>query len=747
MWALYKKEIFSFFRSMTGYVYIGFFLLVAGIFFMAFNLQGGVAEFGYVLGNTTTVLLIVIPMLTMRLLCEEQKQKTDQLLFTVPIKVWEIVLGKYLAALTIFAAPLAILALCPLVLSLYGQIPMLESYSCFLAFLFMGGACVAVGLLVSSLTDHPILAAVGTFALLLLSYLANGISGMIGSAAIDSLVGFSGAMVLGALLVGLLSKSKTGALAFLIAGEAVLGAVYWLRPSIFEGAFANFLGAFSMFGRYYDFVDGVFDLGHLIYYLSVAVLFLIFTVQAVKRRRRSDSSIYVCVMCILVTAAAVLANLIAGQIPGRIMKYDTSSTAIYSLSAQTEEIAAGLEQPVSLYLIAPRGEEDETLTRLLERYEELSDQITVACIDPVLSPDFVSQYTSNKVSDNSILVVGENRVRVLRNSDLYPSSYDYETGGISSYFDGEGQITGAIRSVTTKELSTLYILTGHGENELTEQFQNALEKEGIELKNLNLTGAGQVPEDADCLMLNVPVSDLTKEESESMGQYLQNGGKLLLLTGISAAEQPNLELLLSGYGIRPQQGMILETDGNYCVPSYPNFLLPQISSDAITDPLIQEDALVLLPNSHGIEIMEDKRSTVDVKALLRTSQNSYLKTDTSTLSYEEGDLRGPFNVMITASEQTAYGETKIVWISNSNLLTNEMDEMVGGNNTDLILNSLGWMIEQDGGISIRPKMMASQPLRLTSAQAAGWGALFGILIPAATVIFGAAVCVKRRKQQ
>ena len=145
MWALYKKEIFSFFRSMTGYVYIGFFLLVAGIFFMAFNLQGGVAEFGYVLGNTTTVLLIVIPMLTMRLLCEEQKQKTDQLLFTVPIKVWEIVLGKYLAALTIFAAPLAILVLCPLVLSLYGQVPMLESYSCFLAFLFMGGACVAVG--------------------------------------------------------------------------------------------------------------------------------------------------------------------------------------------------------------------------------------------------------------------------------------------------------------------------------------------------------------------------------------------------------------------------------------------------------------------------------------------------------------------------------------------------------------------------------------------------------------------------
>ena len=136
MWAIYKKEIGSFYRSMMGYLYTAFFLLIAGVFFTAFNLQGGVAEFGYVLGNTMMVLLVVIPVLTMRTLGGEQRQKTDQLLFTAPVKISSIVLGKFFAVLTVFAIPLLVLTLCPLVLSRYGTIPLAQSYSSFLAFLY-----------------------------------------------------------------------------------------------------------------------------------------------------------------------------------------------------------------------------------------------------------------------------------------------------------------------------------------------------------------------------------------------------------------------------------------------------------------------------------------------------------------------------------------------------------------------------------------------------------------------------------
>ena len=131
----------------------------------------------------------------MRSLGEEQRQKTDQLLFTAPVKVGRIVLGKFLAILTVFAAPLIILAACPLVLSLYGAVPLKESYSCFLAFFFMGAACIAIGIFISSITESQIIAAVGTFAIMLCSYLINGMSGLIGIQAIHSLAGFGAVIV------------------------------------------------------------------------------------------------------------------------------------------------------------------------------------------------------------------------------------------------------------------------------------------------------------------------------------------------------------------------------------------------------------------------------------------------------------------------------------------------------------------------------------------------------------------------
>ena len=382
------------------------------------------------------------------------------------------------------------------------------------------------------------------------------------------------------------------------------------------------------------------------------------------------------------------------NVPGRYTRYDTSASGLYSISPQTRELVGLNTSPVSLYLIAPRGKEDQKLTQLLEKYRDLNGTITVEYVDPVLTPAFVSNYTSDKVSDNSIIVVGENRSRVLRNTDLYPVNYDYDTGRTSTDFDGEGQITSAIHYVTSDVLTKVYLMNGHGENELTESFAAAMEKEGVETGRLNLTAAGQVPEDAGCLFLNVPVSDLTGREREVLTSYLEQGGRMLLITGITAAKMPNLDQVLAGYGVSAVQGMIVEGDSNYSIPSYPNFLLPEIRSSQITEPFIAEGSLLLMPNSHGIVKTEDVRSTVEVKGILTTSPNSYIKTDSSSLGYKRGDPAGPFATGVTASEQTDGGMTRIVWFSSSSMLMEEMDEMVGGNNTNLVLNAIGWMTEQ-----------------------------------------------------
>lgn len=685
MWAIYKKETGAFFRSIMGYLYIAFFLVVSGIYFTAFNLQGGMAEFGYVLGNTTVVLLIVIPVLTMRTLGEEQRQKTDQLLFTAPVGITSIVLGKFLAVFTVFAAPFGVLAFCPVVLSRYGEVLLGQSYGCFVAFLFMGAAAIAVGMFVSSLTDNQILAAVGTFAILLFSYLAHGIFGLAGRG----------------------------------------------NSQIAE--------AFSLFRRYYDFVEGVFDVTHLVYDLGVTVLFLYLTVRSVDRR--FHRGIYGPVMCGLVLAIVVLSNLIVGKLPVRYTKLDISSDRLYTLSPQTREVAAGLESQVHLYLVAPRGQEDPRLVRLLEQYQSLSGNILAEQVDPLVDPGFLPSYTTDRVSDNSILVVGEERSRLVSNARLYPSSYDYDTGRISTVFDGEGQITSAIHRVVSRSISRIYLVTGHGETELSEKMEAALDKEGVEYQTLNLTAAGEIPQDAGAVWVNVPVTDLTEGEARTLAGYLEGGGRMLLVTGISAVKLPWLDWVMAAYGLETVQGMIVEGDGNRSIPSYPNFLLPVIREHVITRPFLETDGLLLLPNAHGIQKSGDVPGSVVREELLVTSEQAVLQRAGSDV------IPGPFPVAVAASEQTVSGETRIAWFSSSSFLMEEIDEMVGGNNGDLVLNTIGWMTGQDQGIGIRPKTTSSPVLRLTAAQAAWWSILFVAAIPACILGTGIVVCVRRRRRQ
>ena len=410
-------------------------------------------------------------------------------------------------------------------------------------------------------------------------------------------------------------------------------------------------------------------------------------------------------------------------------------------------VVESLDETVELYLIAPQGKEDEKLTRLLEKYEELGDKIKVTYVDSILSPTFVQSYTSDKVSDNSIIAVGPERSKVIRNSDLFPSNYDYNTGKTTTDFDGEGQITSAIHFVTGENLSHMYMITGHGETELPEQFTALLEKEGVEYDKLNLMTINEVPQNAECLLEYIPVSDITKTEAEVLTKYLENGGKLLLITGISAAEMPNLGEVMSGYGLASIQGLIMEGDGNHCIPSYQNFLLPEIKDSAVTSSFISKDELLLLPNSHAITVLPDVRSTVDVQEILMTSKSSWLKTDTSDLSYKKGDLTGPFAVGVLASEPVGDDQTRIAWFSSDSLMVDEIDEMVSGNNKNLILNTIGWMTEQDNNIAIRAKNTQAVTLRLTSAQVMQWSIVYLAVIPGIVLAAGIIFCVRRRRRQ
>lgn len=287
MIAIYKRETASMLRSMIGWVVIAVLLGLAGIYFTNGNLNYGLPYFGYVLSSISFFLVFLCPALTMRTFAEEKRQKTDQLLLTAPVPVGSIVLGKYLALLTVFAIPTGIFALYPLILNQYGAVPMAETYATLLAFFLLGAACLAVGMFFSAITEHQVVAFVTAVVVLVVSYLMTGLQTIITAGSGSALVLFS---VLAAAIGGLLwyftRSFVLGAGVFTVA-ELALAVVTATHSSAVTGAFTRVLDSLALFDRFSGFLNGTLDLGAYLYLISAAGLFVFFTVQALEKRRWS----------------------------------------------------------------------------------------------------------------------------------------------------------------------------------------------------------------------------------------------------------------------------------------------------------------------------------------------------------------------------------------------------------------------------------------------------------------------------
>ncbi len=287
MLAVYKKELHSHFTNMTGYVFIAFILLITGIFCTATNLRGGYPAFEYALSSVSFTFTFIIPILTMRSLAEEKHQKTDSLLYSLPISVSSIVIGKYLALLTIFTLPVALMCLYPLMLSIFGTVYFLSTYTAILGFFLLGAALIAVGMFMSALTESQVIAAVISFGVLLGAYLMGGLSSMIPATAIASFVSYTVLILLAALLVWYMTKNSTVAYITAIVFEGLMFVLYFVKIEWFSGSINQTLTWLSMYDRLNGFISGIFDVTSIIYYLSVIFIFVFFSVQSVEKRRWS----------------------------------------------------------------------------------------------------------------------------------------------------------------------------------------------------------------------------------------------------------------------------------------------------------------------------------------------------------------------------------------------------------------------------------------------------------------------------
>lgn len=287
MAAIFKREMKMYFSSMIGYVFTAFFVLVTAIYFSLQNILSLSPQFENVFNSVIMMFLILAPILTMRLLSEETKQKTDQLLLTSPVSVVGVVLGKFFAAVTVFIIALVITMLFPLILSFYGSIAVAQIIGSYIGFFLLGSSFIAVGLWISSITDNQIVSAVATFAAVFLLLMVETI---VSSASGNLTFSFIFALII-ALLIATYFYSNTknwsvGVIVFIVEA-AVLAILYLKKPGVFYGLAGNFASMFAVLTRYNNFAMGILDLGSVVYFISFIGVFLYFTVRVIEKRRWS----------------------------------------------------------------------------------------------------------------------------------------------------------------------------------------------------------------------------------------------------------------------------------------------------------------------------------------------------------------------------------------------------------------------------------------------------------------------------
>ena len=460
---------------------------------------------------------------------------------------------------------------------------------------------------------------------------------------------------------------------------------------------------------------------------------------------------YTMVMSVIFIAVVIVINMIVSTIPSKYSEIDISSQKLYSIGDETKEMLKDLEKDVTIYQIAQSGSKDENIANLLKKYEDESKHIKVEQKDPVVNPKFVSQYTSDDLSANSLIVVCGDRNKVIDYNNMYETSIDYQTySSQTTGFDGEGQITSAIGYVTSENLPVLYTVEGHGEKDMDSSIKEDIEKANMDIKSLNLLTEGSVPDDADCLFIDSPSTDFSSDEKDAIIEYLENGGKAMIFSDYTTEDMPNFDAILENYGVQRVDGVVFEGDNQHYAMQMPYYLVPTINSTDASSGTASAGYYVLAPYAQGIKKLDDVRDTVTIESILTTSDQAYSKTDlnSNTIEKEDGDVEGPFDLGVSITESLDDDkETQIVYYSTSNLMDSQTNQMVSGGNEKLIMESLKWMTdtEESASISIPSKSLEVSYLTITDYDAAFWKICTIALIPGIFLVIGFVVWIKRRK--
>lgn len=720
MTAIWKREFRSLFWNMTGWLFIGITLALFGLYFFVYNLYSGYPYVAYSLSAISFVFLITAPLLTMRVFAEEKKTRTDQLLLTSPVSVGKIVLAKYLALATVYSICILVICVAPLVLRLFGEVPLLETYVAIWGFWLYGLACIAIGTFVSALTESQVISAVVTFVLLFVGYMMAAICSVLSN------------------------------------GGNILTKV---------------LGCYDIYTPLNDFFEGTFSVTGIAYYVSVIALALFFTGQAIQKRRWQVSrkqwsfSVFSIGMIAVGIVAAVLLNFGVSKLPSRFTQLDATSQKLYTITEDTISYIKTLQDDIVIYVYVAKDNKDAHVDKTLRLYAENSKHIKVSYVDPDKQPDFASRYADGGLNTNSLVVVCGEKSRVI---DYGSSDYNYADSQIYDYeldrktysyqisgYDCEGQVTAAIQYVTSDTQSKVYELTGHGEASLSGDVLEVMDKSFLTIAQCNLLEQDEIPQDCETLFVTAPSSDLSADDLDKIRQYLDRGGKVLLsLDYRSMEELENVKALLADYDLQTTEALVGDTNGSYYYQN-PFYLLPMVENTAATADLAGPLS-VFTPYAVGVQYQGEEEA---YESYLSTSEQAFGKSQenvtrartdekdqTAMFEAEEGDLSGQFSLACQVSKE---GKGKLIVLGSAYMLEDSANSIVSGRNAKFFGKMLGELVateENAPAIVIPAKDYSVSAVTVSQRTIVLYGLLWGIIMPLLSILLGVVVWARRRKK-
>ena len=460
--------------------------------------------------------------------------------------------------------------------------------------------------------------------------------------------------------------------------------------------------------------------------------------------RKCKKGSYMALFTLVVIAAVIVLNLIVGKLPAKYLKHDLSSNQILTLGDTTRDILAQLDRDVTIHIVADPNSVDERITSFVNLYKDLSPHISVEANDPVLHPDVLA---SLDTEPGNLIVSCESTGKKTSISfddiiQFDPMVY-YQYGQIKeTAFDGEGQITSAIRYVTSDTAAAVYTLTGHGETALSSAVSDAMDKSGMKAADLNLLTQGAVPQDCSLLIMNAPVKDISADEKETLTDYLKNGGRMLLLTGCTQDTLSNLTDFISQYGMDLKNGLVADPAPQHYYNNNPFNVIPDYDFASSLLSGIDSSAAALLVQPAGMTIQENPSEDIAVQPFLTTSDSAFL-VDPATQEKTQGTYVLGAVATETVNEEEGTSSMLTVITAPSMIDDSILSRFPSITNLTLFMNAAASGLPGVTPLSIPSKSLDITYNMVTSAGL--WSALFIIVIPVIFLIAGFVIWLKRRK--